>query len=139
MQASSVLPALALALSCVTVSIPTRDHPVPMCSLSCPDARSGDGGFMMRLQHICAGKRWYQDITVIGEHTVRGADGAILSTVWIAAEPFYERGETTRQWREIGDFPKIDVERGTCDSYIARICQSSGNCAAHPGEPEPGH
>jgi hypothetical protein len=55
---------------------------------------------------------------------VRGADGTKLVDVWITDQ---------------GDYPKIDLVAGSCESFIASSCAMSGACAAHPGEPDPRH
>lgn len=125
-------------LSCASAPppLPTREHPLPMCRVSCPK-RMGANRMLFQQQHLCSGgTRDFEDFIAIGESTVRGADGEILTAVWIGAEKFFDRGSTTPQWREIGDFPKSDVELGTCSSVIARIVQSRSTeqRGQHPGE-----
>lgn len=62
---------------------------------------------------------------VKGEHTERGVDGTIVLDVWITDK---------------GDYPKIDVELGTCHSYITRSIsmRPASERGQHPGETDHG-
>lgn len=125
----------ALLVSCASASVvnPSVDQPVVMCHITCPN-----GSFFPR-QHLCKnGRRWFEDRPVIGEYSTRGADGQKLTDVWIACMEFgWNERDQKRTCARTEDWPKEEVERGACDSYIRSNCMTSGNCAAHPGEPDP--
>lgn len=120
---------LVLLFGCAIREVkPTSLHPVSACAVSCPD------GFSFRQQHMCrSGKRWFQDVRIINDHTTRGADGMPLTDVWITC---------SGQWKPDGsctettDFAKEDVLIGTCDSVIRGIVQSRSieERGVHPGE-----
>lgn len=112
----------ALFTGCASQALlkPTPQHPLNACYLSCPD------GYSFRRQHMCkAGRRWFEDIQLIGENIVRGIDGAIVSAVWIT---------------QTGDYDKQDVEIGRCQDVIRQIVDSRAiqERGQHPGEDQYG-
>lgn len=89
------------AIRCASSTpIPTKEHPLSACYISCPERT------LIHQQHICVGKRWFQDILIIGQHTVRNEDGTMNMDLWIT---------------KAGDYPKQDVEFGTCTMVISGI------------------
>lgn len=114
---------LVVLLRCAS-SQEWRKEPAPGnylagCHISCP------GGFMFRPQHLCRGPRWFEDVLLKDHVTTRGADGGILSDVYV----------TNR-----GDFARQDVELGMCSTVITGIIARRGaeERGVHPGEDDHG-
>lgn len=108
-----------LVTSCAGLGRP-RDPKLPSsgCVVSCPS------GFLLRLQHICAGgRRWFRDVKVYARHTTRGIDGTVVNDVFITDE---------------GDFDVRDVELKPCRWMIKDDCSAARDrCGSHPGESLP--
>ena len=148
-------------VSCVTTTPhPKPDRPIAGCYLTCPD------GWFMRPQHRCRGSMWMQDIQITGEDDVPGdpaesrwftgltsfgADYMVNERLKAAgitrADPRWREkySELLAQvTRELGReakaaYPKLDVVLMSCDALKAMRCMASGQCAHHPGEPDPLH
>lgn len=105
----------AVFVSCASIPVPTKDKPVIGCAISCKN------GWLSKPQKICKGNRRFQDVVIVGEYVTRGADGSILQNLWVTKS---------------GDFPKDEVEFGSCSSVIARIVQAREpeSRGRHPGE-----
>lgn len=106
----------ALFFACAaSAPVPTREKPALGCAISCKN------GWLSRPQKLCRGTRWFQDVVIVGEYVTRGADGSILQNLWVTKS---------------GDFPKDEVEFGSCSSVISRIVQmrEPESRGRHPGE-----
>lgn len=116
MQRAGVLLIIMLGCSTTRQEIhPTIESPISACHISAP------GGWMFQPQHKAKGKRLFEDIRLIGEYVVRGADGERLVNDWVVC---------VGQWRPDGycseheTIDKQDVEIGTCSTVIRNIIQS---------------
>lgn len=108
----------AFSVSCASTPTPTPERPVSGCAIHC----TGDHArWVNKRQRLCRGSRQFEDVLVVGEYQRRGADGTVLTDVWITTS---------------GQVEKLLAELRPCSSVIDSIIQARGASerGQHPGE-----